>query len=141
MFDRIDGHNERMQQNKAYEIASVMQHQRHQAQTAETRRDQLRLSYGPNKMNSVIEAHHDQLEEADVPHVMPMPRLPPPVKAWKTPPLQYVAAGQVQAKEFPTYEMLNLGEVADIRSAKLRLDEAMTYEMIREFAVQPTWTS
>ena len=141
MFNRIDDHNDRMHQNEAYEMASLMKKQSRQQQTAETRREQLRLSYGPNKMNPVIEAHHDQLEEADVPHAMPAPRLPPPVKAWKTPPLQYAAAGQVQAPEFPTYEMLNLGEVADIKSAKLRRNEAMTYERIREFAVQPTWTS
>ena len=63
------------------------------------------------------------------------------MKVWKTPPQQYAAAGQVQAPEFPTYEMLNLGEVANIKSAALRLDQAMTYERIREFAVQPTWTS
>ena len=81
MFDRIDDHHDRMQQNKAYELASVMQHQRRQQQTAENRREQLRLSYGPNKMNSVIEAHHDELEEVSVPHVMPAPRLPPPVKS------------------------------------------------------------
>ena len=141
MFDRIDDHNERMQQNRAYEAAAVMQHQHRQQQTAETRREQLRLSYGPNKMNSVIEAHHDQLEEVNIPHIMPAPRLPPPVKVWKTPPQQYAAAGQVQAPEFPTYEMLNLGQVANIKSAALRLDQAMTYERIREFAVQPTWTS
>ena len=141
MFNRIDDHNDRMHQNEAYEMAALMKKQSRQQQTAETRREQLRLSYGPNKMNPVIEAHHDQLEEADVMHAMPAPRLPPPVKAWKTPPLQYVAAGQVQAPEFPTYEMLNLGEVADIKSAKLRRNEAMTYERIREFAVQPTWTS
>jgi len=141
MFNRIDDHNDRMHQNEAYELAAVMKKQSRQQQTAETRREQLRLSYGPNKANPVIEAHHDQLEEASVPHVMAMPRLPPPVKAWKTPPLQYAAAGQVQAPEFPTYEMLNLGEVADIKSAKLRRNEAMTYERIREFAVQPTWTS
>ena len=141
MFDRIDDHNERMQQNRAYEAAAVMQHQHRQQQTAETRREQLRLSYGPNRMNSVIEAHHDQLEEANIPHIMPAPRLPPPVKVWKTPPQQYAAAGQVQAPEFPTYEMLNLGEVANVKSAALRLDQAMTYERIREFSVQPTWTS
>ena len=141
MFNRIDDHNDRMHQNEAYEMAALMKKQSRQQQTAETRREQLRLSYGPNKMNPVIEAHHDQLEEADVPHVMPAPRLPPPVKAWKTPPLQYAAAGQAQVPEFPTYEMLNLGEVADIKSAKLRRNEAMTYERIREFAVQRTWTS
>jgi len=141
VFDRIHEHDNRLQQNEAYEMASVAQRQSRQKQTAETRRDQLRLMYGPNKMNSVIEAHHDELEESNVPHVMPAPRLPPTVKAWKTPPQQWAAAGQVQAPEFPTYEMLNLGEVADIKSAKLRLNEAMTYERIREFAVQPTWTS
>ena len=141
MFQRIDAHNEGMQQNEAYEMASLEKKQHHQRQTAERRRDQLRLMYGPNKMNSVVEAHHDELEEANVPHVMPAPRMPPPVKLWKAPPQQYVAAGQLQAPEFPTYEMLNLGEVADIKSAPLRPSQAMTYERLREFAVQPTWSS
>ena len=61
------------------------------------------------------------------------------MKAWKTPPRQYAAAGQVQAPEFPTYEMLNLGEVALQRFDWTR--RAMTYERMREFVVQPTWTS
>ena len=34
MFDRIDDHHDRTQQNKAYELASVMQHQRRQQQPA-----------------------------------------------------------------------------------------------------------
>ena len=141
MFQRIDGQSDRMQQNEAYEMATLMKKQSRQRQTADARREQLRLMYGPNKMNSVIEAHHDQLEESSIPHVMPAPRMPPPVKAWKAPPPQYAAAGQLQAPQFPTYEMLNLGAVADIKSAKLRPDQAMTYERLRDIAAEPTWSS
>ena len=140
-FDRIHEQDDRMKQNEAYELAAAMKHEGHKRQTAAARRDQLRLMYGPNKMNSVIEAHHDELQEANVPHVMPAPRLPPCVKVWKAPPPQYIASGQLQAPEFSTYEMLNLGQVADIKSATLTLDQAMTYERVREFAVAPTWSS
>ena len=141
MFQRIDSQNDRTRQNEAYEMATLMKKQGRQQQTAETRRDQLRLMYGPNQMNSVIQAHHDQLEESSIPHVMPAPRMPPPVKAWKAPVQQYAAAGQLQAPQFPTYEMLNLGAVADIKSAKLPLNHAMTYERMRDFAAEPTWSS
>ena len=72
---------------------------------------------------------------------MPAPRMPPPVKSWKAPVQQYAAAGQLQAPQFPTYEMLNLGAVADIKSAKLPLNRAMTYERMRDFAAEPTWSS
>ena len=140
VFDRINDQNDKLKENEAAEMATLMKHDDRKRRTAEARRDQLRMSYGPNQMNSVIAAHHDELEESSIPHVMPAPRLPPRVKAWKAPPPQYIAAGQLQAPSFPTYEMLNLGQVADIKSG-VTYEQAMTYERMRSELVEPTWSS
>ena len=138
-FDRINEQNDKLKENEAYELATIMKQDGRKRQTAEARRDQLRLSYGPNQMNSVIAAHHDELEKSSIPHVMPAPRLPPHVKAWKAPPPRYIAAGQLQAPSFPTYEMLN-NENADIKIG-VTYEQAMTYERMRSELVEPTWSS
>jgi hypothetical protein len=38
-----------------------------------------------------------------------MPKLAVPAGRWQAPPSEYVATGQLQATEFPTFEQLNMG--------------------------------
>ena len=138
-FHELDQHHHRIEQQNAYEQAFDLMNQEHQRQTEETRREQLRLTYGANRMHPVIEAHHGELMEAEVGHHMPAPREPVPRRVWHTPNEQYTAYGQRQAPEFPSFERLNMGQSADVRQASMSFDQNMTYERIREFTVQPTW--
>jgi hypothetical protein len=92
-------------------------------------------------MHPVIEATHEELVEAGVPHYIAEPREPLPRRVWHTPPPQFAAAGQPQATEFRTFEQLNMGQPANFRTATLSPAQNATYERMREFTVQPTWSS
>jgi hypothetical protein len=52
-----------------------------------------------------------------------------------------VAAGQPQAPEFKTFEELNLGGLHDIKAATLTPAQNQTYEQIRNYVVQPTFST
>ena len=140
-WERMHRHGERLDEHDAYEAAFDLMNQEHQRETEETRHEQLRLSYGSNRMHPVVEANHGELVEAGVPHYTAAPREPPPRRAWHTPNDQFVAAGQPQASEFPSFERLNMGQPANVRAAVLSPSQNMTYERAREFVVQPTWSS
>ena len=140
-WQHIHEHGDRLEQQHAYETAFELMNQEHQQETRETRHEQLRLTYGPSHMNPVVQASHDELEEAGVGHFMPGPREPPPRRVWHTPHDQLVAAGQPQAPEFPSFERLNMGQPANFRASTLTPSQNMTYERAREFVVEPTWSS
>ena len=83
---------------------------------------------------------HDELEEVGIPHVLPKPRPPAAFKSWPGAPPQLAAQGYPQAKEFPTFEALNLGQ-GDVRQAKLTMSQNMTYENVRKLLGPSTWSS
>ena len=141
VFQNIERHHEAMEQQSAFEAARDLMHQEHKRETAEIRKQQLSLGYGVNQMNSVIEANHDDLEAAGVEHYMPVVRSVPPRKGWKTPAEQMMAVGQPQAPEFKTFEELNVGGIHDIKAATLSPSQNQTYEQIRNYVVQPTWST
>ena len=89
----------------------------------------------------MIQAHHEELEDAGVGHFMPEVKTAPPRRTWKAPPPQWASAGHPQAPQFPSFEALNLGEI-HVRQAK-PLTEAQnaTYERVRDLIVAPTWSS
>ena len=140
-FDHIDQHHENMQQQQAYEVAHAAQEEGHRQETAAVRDQQLRAIHHPNNMNPTIEANHDELEEAGMPHDMPAPGLPPLRRGWPAPHEQMVSAGQPQAKEFTPFEVLNMGQPANVRKATLNISQNMTYERMREFVPEKTWPS
>ena len=141
VWERLHHHGERMDEQNAYETAFDLMNQEHQRQTETTRHEQLRLTYGSQHMHPVVQASHGELEEAGVPHHMPAPREPPPMRGWHTPHQQFAAAGQPQAPEFPSFEVLNMAGPTSVRAATLTPSQNMTYERAREFVVQPTWSS
>ena len=140
-WNEIHEQGDRMEAQSAYESAFDLMNQEHQRETEATRREQLRRGYGPNRMHPVIEATHEELVEAGVPHYIAEPREPLPRRVWHTPPPQFAAAGQPQATEFRTFEQLNMGQPANFRTATLSPAQNATYERMREFTVQPTWSS
>ena len=139
-FHEYDRQHQAAEAHDAYETAFDVMNAEHRRQTAETRHEQLRHTYGPNRMNPTIEAAHDELEEVGAPHYMPGPRFSPPRRGWETPHQQMIAYGQLQAPEFPTFESLNWGQLP-ARSAAPSRSENMTYERIRDIVVGPTWSS
>ncbi len=103
-------------------------------QTKQTRKQQLSEMSGPNAMDPTIEAAHNELETAGVHHYMPEVRSMPVVKGYKEPPEEMAAVGHLQAAEFLTYEMLNLGQ-GRVQQATMTRAENMTYERVRAFVV------
>jgi len=141
VFDHLHAQGEAMEEQNAYETAFDLMNQEHQRETEATRREQLRLSYAPNRMHPVVEAAHQELEEAGVFHYRAGPREEPPRRVWHTPNAQLEAFGQPQAPEFPSFEALNMGQPSDLRAARLTAAQNVTYEQMRSSVVQPTWSS
>ena len=141
MFDEVHRHGDAMDAQHAYETAFDLVNEEHRRATEATRSQQLGGTYGPNAMNPTVEANHDELDEAGVPHVMPAPRPPVRRQAWRAPNAQFVAAGQPQAREFQTFEVLSMGQPATVRAGNLTRSQNMTYEAARDFVVDPTWSS
>ena len=132
-------HAKAVQAQNAYEMAKDILYEKNQKETQQTRAHQLRV-YGPVMMDPVVSASHDELEQAGVPHSMPMEQFVPPKRGWPTPPLQDVTAGQPQPPQFPTYEELNYKGPFRQSVAKLSYSQNMTYERARAL-VEPTWSS
>ena len=115
--------------------------QEQERETMAIRYQQLRFSHGPNVMNPVIAAAHDELQQAGVGHYAPEPRFTPPATGWKTPHAELASAGHPQAPEFPTFEALNMGQPSNMRLATLTPSQNRMHEEIRGFVVHPTWSS
>ena len=141
ILDRISQGTAAVDQQKALDLAKEAQSAEYRRQTVEMRAQQLAATHGLDSMNGVIEAAHHELEEAGVPHEMPVPRLDPPMKAWPAPAEQWVAYGQRQAREFPSFEVLNGTQSESLKAARVTHKEGMTYEHLRDLVVQPTWSS
>ena len=140
-FDRIDEHNRLMEEHEAIDTAHRLVQQEESRKTAANRREILRLSHAPNKLNPTIEMEHDELEVAGVPHYMAMPRSLPPKAQYTKPPAQFAASGQPQAPQFKSFEQLNMGQPDNVRAATLSMSQKMTYERMRDFVAQPTFST
>jgi hypothetical protein len=140
-FDDIVRQNREHDLIQAHQIAAETLRAEKRAKTAGDRQDFLRASTGPNRMHPVVAASHAELAESGIPHAMPAPRPPPVPKSFPAPPQQWVAAGQPQVPEFPTFEHLNLGQPLNVYSSKLTPSQNLTYEQIRSWVVEPTWSS
>ena len=139
-FDRIHEQGRRAEENDAIEMAHHLMHMEESRKTAVLRREILSKSHGPNRMDPTIEAEHEQLETAGVPHYMPKPRTVPPKAFFTRPPPEMVAQGQPQVPEFRTFERLNMGQPETLRASTLSASQNMTYERMRDL-VQPTFST
>ena len=140
-FNHIDQHHENMQHQQAYEVADAAMKECQRQETAAVRDQQLRAIHHPNGMNPTIEANQHELEEAGAPHDMPAPGLAPLRRGWPIAHEQMVAAGQPQAKEFTPFEVLSMGQPANVRQATLTISQNMTYSRMRDFIPEKTWSS
>lgn len=137
MFQEVDRQNQAADEQDAYELALEAMNAEHRQQAQAIRQQQL-STYGPNRMNPTIEAHHPDLEQARVAHAMPAPRQRMVPYPWPAPPMQMAAAGQPQAPEFPTFENLNMGQPARVYPAHLRLrlsEDPLSYDQVRSQAL------
>ena len=140
-FDDIARQHHEHELIQAHQIAAeTLRHER-KAQASYDRRDYLHAAYGANRMHPVVEASHGELAEAGVPHAMPAPRPPPRPKSFRAPPQELAAVGQPQAPEFQTFEHLNQGQPANVYASKLTPSQNLSYEQIRSWVVEPTWSS
>jgi hypothetical protein len=56
-----------------------------------------------------------------------------PAGQWRAPPNEFIAAGQPQATEFPTYEQLNMGQDKRYKLGRpAPLDVNKNYQQLRE---------
>ena len=140
-FDKIDEHHRRIEEHEAIETSQRLMQEHESRKTAANRREILRLSHAPNKLNPVIEMEHAELETAGIPHYMAMPRSLPPKAQFTRPLAQFAAAGHPQAPEFKPFEQLNMGYPDNVRAATLSRSQNMTYERMRDFVVQPTFST
>jgi hypothetical protein len=102
------------------------------AQANQMRRQQL-SSYGPSNGHWTVDAHDKDLEYRGIPHTAPMPKLTTPAGRWQAPPNEYIAAGQTQATEFPSFEQLNLGYDKKYKLGRpAPLDINKNYQQLRE---------
>jgi pimeloyl-ACP methyl ester carboxylesterase len=77
----------------------------------------------------VIAASHDELEQAGIPHSMPLEQFVPPKKGWPTPPMQMATAGQPLAPQFKTYEELAGSRARSASQKKLDLSRRISLEI------------
>ena len=116
-FERIERHHEAMQEQAAFEEAKKTLKQQNEQQTRTARAQHLFEVHKVKGMDPMVEAHHEELDDAGVGHYMPQVVTAPPRRTWKAPPPQWVQAGYAQAPQFPSFEALNLGEI-HVRQAR-----------------------
>jgi hypothetical protein len=105
-WNRQEQFNSNLNTEEARKLAEDAMASEQKAQANQMRRQQL-SSYGPSSGHWTVDAHHQDLEYRGIPHAAPAPKLAMPAGRWQAPPNEYIAAGQPQATEFPTWEQLN----------------------------------
>ena len=131
-WNRIDQYGSNLDAEEARKLAEHAVAAEQKAHANQTRRQQL-SAYGPNRGHWTIEAHHKDLEYNGVPHPAPMPKLAMPAGGWQAPPNEYIAAGYLQATEFPTFEQLNMGYEKRYKLGRpAPLDVNKNYQQLRE---------
>ena len=132
VWNRQEQFNINLDAEEARRVAegALSAERRHQANSM--RRQQL-SAYGPSAGHWTVDAHDRDLEDRSIPHAAPTPKLAMPAGKWQAHPNEFIAAGQPQAAEFPTFEQLNLGQ--DVRYKLGRpapLDVNRNYQQLRE---------
>ncbi len=132
VWDRQEQFNTNLNAEEARRIADDAMASERRQQANQLR--QLQLStYGPSAGHWTVDAHSRDLDDRSIPHAAPMPKLVMPAGRWQAPPKEYIAAGQPQATEFPTFEQLNMGQDARYklgRPAPLNVNK--NYQQLRE---------
>ena len=140
---QVEEDNHRLHEQHQHEEAARFRREQHQRETQAARSEALSKMHGSWHSHPVIEAADEELHEAGVTHqdVGEVPRVHFQLNHYSRPPDQMAAAGQLQAPEFPSFEVLNKAEPENLLAAKISREAAMSYEHIRDSVVERTWRS
>ena len=131
-WNRQEQFNSNLNAEDARRIAEDALAAEEKAQANQMRRQQL-SSYGPIAGHWTVEAHDRDLTDRSIPHPAPVPKMAMPAGRWQARPNEYIAAGQPQATEFPTFEQLNLGYDKKYKLGRpAPLDINKNYQQLRE---------
>ena len=131
-WNRQEQFNSNLNTEEARRIAEDALASERREQANQMRRHQL-SSYGPTQGHWTIEAHHQDLEYRGIPHPAPLPKMTMPAGRWQAPPNEYIASGQPQATEFPSWEQLNgLHDRQYKLGRPAPLDQNRNYQQLRE---------
>ena len=133
VWNRQEQFNSNLNTEEARRIAEDAMASERRQQANQMRRQQLSAAYMPNSGHWTVEAHSKDLADRSIPHSAPMPKLAVPAGRWQAPPNEYIATGQPQATEFPTFEQLNLGYDKRYKLGRpAPLDVNKNYAQLRE---------
>ena len=133
VWNRQEQFNANLDAEEARRIADHALSAEQRQQANQMRRQQLSAAYMPSSGHWTVEAHTQDLADRSIPHSAPMPKLATPAGRWQAPPNEYIATGQPQATEFPTFEQLNMGQDARYKLGRpAPLDVNKNYQQLRE---------
>ena len=133
VWNRQEQFNSNLDAEEARRIAEDALASERRQQANQMRRQQLSAAYMPNSGHWTVDAHHIDLEYRGIPHAAPMPKLATPAGRWQAPPNEYIAAGQPQGTEFPTFEQLNQGQEKRYKLGRpAPLDANKNYQQLRQ---------
>ena len=133
VWNRQEQFNSNMNAEEARKAAEDAMAAERRSQANQVRRQQLG-AYGPSAGHWTVEAHDKDLEERSIPHSAPLPKLAMPAGGWRAPPNEYIADGQPQAPEFPTFEQLNLGYDKLYKLGRPAELDVSNYQQLRDAA-------
>ena len=132
-WNRQEQFNSNLNAEEARKAAEDAMESERRSQANQLRRQQLG-AYGPVTGHWTVEAHDKDLGYRGIPHTAPMPKLAMPAGRWRASPNEFIAAGQPQAKEFPTFEQLNLGYSKLYKLGRPAALDVSSYQQLRESA-------
>ena len=131
-WNRQEQFNSNLNTEEARRVAEDAMASERKQQANQMRRQQL-SAYGPSSGHWTVDAHDKDLEYRSIPHAAPVPKMAMPPGRWRAPPTEYIAAGQPQATEFPTFEQLNMGYDQRYKLGRpAPLDINKNYQQLRE---------
>ena len=132
VWNRQEQFNSNLNAEEARQIADHALSAERRRQANQMRQQQL-SAYGPSAGHWTVDAHNKDLEDRGIPHAAPMPKLAMPSGKWQSSPNEWIADGQPQAREFPTFEQLNLGQDARYKLGRpAPLEVNKNYQQLRE---------
>ena len=132
VWNRQEQFNTNLDAEEARRIADNALRAENRQQANQMRRQQL-SAYGFSKGHWTVDAHDKDLEYRGIPHAAPTPKLTMPPGKWRAHPNEYIATGQPQGAEFPSFEQLNMAQDARYklgRPAPLGVNK--NYQQLRE---------
>lgn len=132
VWNRHEQFNSNLRAEDAKRVADSALAAERRQQANQMRRLQL-SAYGPSSGHWTVDAHSRDLEYRGIPHAAPVPPMAMPAGRWRAQPNEFIAAGQPQSQEFPTFEQLNVGQDAIYKLGRpAPVDVNRNYQQLRE---------